>query len=91
MRVGEIEKKFSFLPNKLSESRRQRGLSRTELAYRIGRTEEVVSAIECGEIRHELGTVFLICDELGLSFRELFQIAQEDSVVIPFPERTRLL
>ncbi len=90
MRVGEIEKKFSFLANKLSASRREKGWSRIELARRIGRTEADISAIECGEIRHELGTVYLICDELGLSFRAMFQMAQTDSVVIPFPERTGL-
>ena len=87
MRVGDIEKKFSFLPNRLSATRREKGWSRNELAARIGRTEDDVSAIECGEIKHELGTVYLICDELGLSFRDLFEIVRDDSVVIPFPQR----
>ncbi|MEM7428419.1 MAG: helix-turn-helix transcriptional regulator [Pseudomonadota bacterium] len=90
MSVGDLEKKFSFLPNKLSASRREKGWSRIELAKRIGRTEEAVSAIECGEIRHELGTVYLICDELGLSFRDMFRMVAEEPVVIPFPERSRL-
>ena len=87
MRVGDIEKKFAFLPNRLSSSRREKGWSRNELAARIGRTEDDISAIEGGEIKHELGTVFLICDELGLSFRDLFEINRDDSVVIPFPQR----
>ena len=89
MRVGDLEKKFSFLPNRLMASRRAKGWSRNELAARIGRTEDDISAIECGAIRHELGTIYLICDELGLSFRDMFELARDDSVVIPFPTRAQ--
>ena len=91
MKVGDAGLTFSFLAGKLQSSRRERGWSRTELAARIGRTADELSAIEGGVIQHELGTIYLICHELGLSFRELFAAPQADAVIIPFPHhRTHL-
>ena len=91
MQVGEIGRRFYFLTNRLQASRCEKAWSRTELAARIGRTEAELSAIEGGKVQHELGTIYLICHELGLSFRELFEPPQAQAVVIPFPSRTRLL
>ena len=87
--MGDIEKDFSHLANALLAQRLKLGLTRQHLANRVGRTAEDIEAIESGRLKYELGTVFLICDELGLNFRELCdksQSEQADSKLIPFPE-----
>lgn len=85
--MGDIEKNFSHLANVLLAKRLELGLTRQKLANRVGRTAEDIEAIESGRLKYELGTVFLICDELGLVFRDLFDTtAETDATVVPFPE-----
>ena len=88
--MGDIEKNFSQLANKLLARRLELGLTRQKLANRVGRTAEDIEAIESGRLKYELGTVFLICDELDMVFRELFEQAVDtDTTVVPFPEVRR--
>ena len=88
MTGGQIQKKFGFLSNRLREARRKQGWSRHELARRIGRAEDDIGEIESGRIKDELGTIYLICHELGLSFKEMFETQPESSVVVPFRRRS---
>ncbi|MEM7427084.1 MAG: helix-turn-helix transcriptional regulator [Pseudomonadota bacterium] len=85
--MGDMQKKFGHLSNVLRARRLELGVSRRQLANRVGRTEEDIQSIESGQLRYELGTVFLICDELELVFKDLFREAEQtDATVVPFPE-----
>ncbi len=85
--VGDIEKDFSHLANTLRARRLVLGLSRKKLADRVGRSDEDIENIESGQLKYEMGTVFLLCDELGLVFKDLFRKRdQKDRKVVPFPE-----
>ena len=90
MTEGDIQTRFNFIPNRLLTSRTQKGWSRQELAERIGRSEDDICAIESGKIKDELGTIYLICDELGLNFKEMFEQKPSNDVVIPFRQPARL-
>ncbi len=89
MATGDIEKRFAYLANTLHAKRVESGWSRAALAERIGRSEEDMRLIESGKIKDELGTIYLICDELGLNFKELFKTADRDNVVVPSPKRAK--
>ena len=51
----------------LREKRKAAGLSQTELALRLGRSQSFVSKYESGELRLDLVELSLICRALGLS------------------------
>ncbi len=55
----------------LCEERREAGLSQTELAKRLGRSQSFVSKYESGQLRLDLVELKLICRALGISLSSL--------------------
>jgi len=55
----------------LREKRKEAGLSQTELAQRLGRSQSFVSKYESGELRLDLVELNLICRALGKSLSSL--------------------
>lgn len=51
----------------LREKRKGAGLSQTDLAKRLGRSQSFVSKYESGELRLDLVELRLICRTLGMS------------------------
>jgi transcriptional regulator with XRE-family HTH domain len=68
---------------RLREARRARGLTLDGVASSAGFTKSFVSAVERGETSPSIGSLFAICDVLGLAMSALFETADapESNVV----------
>ncbi|MHC4477782.1 MAG: helix-turn-helix domain-containing protein [Planctomycetota bacterium] len=55
----------------LREARKKAGLSQTELARRLGRTQSYISKYEMGELRLDLLELRSVCKALGVSLSTL--------------------
>ena len=68
---------------RLREARRARGLTLDGVAASAGFTKSFVSAVERGETSPSIGSLYAICNALGLAMSALFEAADapESSVV----------
>jgi transcriptional regulator with XRE-family HTH domain len=55
----------------LHEARRGAGLSQSELAHRLGRSQSFVSKYESGDLRLDLVELRFVCQALGISLSSL--------------------
>ena len=62
-----------FSGKKLKKYREDKGLTKTELAASIGRTEYYVRSLEAGTRCEGLNVIKLLCDKLGISVEDLFE------------------
>jgi len=60
---------------RLREARRSRGLTLDDVASAAGFTKSFVSAVERGETSPSIGSLYAICDVLGLTMSALFETA----------------
>ncbi len=68
---------------RLREARRTRGLTLDDVAGQAGFTKSFVSAVERGETSPSIGSLYRICEVLGISMSALFETvgAPESNVV----------
>ncbi len=68
---------------RLREARRARGLTLDDVAGQAGFTKSFVSAVERGETSPSIGSLYRICEVLGISMSALFETvgAPESNVV----------
>lgn len=67
MRKSIYSPEQSKLLRLLREKRKEAGLSQTELAKRLGRSQSFVSKYESGELRLDLVELGLVCRAVGTS------------------------
>lgn len=78
--------KYVFLSNALRQARRTKRWTQQQLADHMDVDVDVVDRIECGETQGQLGTIYLMCELLGVNFEHLFSPDdQANDVVVPFP------
>lgn len=58
--------------DKMKQARRERGVSQTELAKRIGVSRQTINMIENGDYNPTIALCLKICHELGKTLDELF-------------------
>ena len=58
--------------NKMKQARRERDISQTELARRIGVSRQTINMIENGDYNPTIALCLKICHELGKTLDELF-------------------
>ena len=73
---------------RVKEIRRRRGLTQAQLAERIGRSVNAISALERGVSLPNFETLERLADALGISVRDLFDVEGEG---VSDPKRERLL
>ena len=65
-----------FSGKKLQKYREAKGLTKTELAASIGRTEYYIRALEAGTRCEAINVMKLLCDKLGINIADLFDEAK---------------
>lgn len=65
------------LINNLRETRKKNGLSQTDLAYKIGVSQNTISSIEIEQYSPTARTAALLCKALNCKFEELFYLSGE--------------
>ena len=68
-----------LIGGRLRETRRSRGLTLDDVAAAAGVTKSFVSAVERGETAPSIGSLYRICDALGISMASLFELVGQDS------------
>lgn len=58
--------------NKMKQARKERDISQTELARRIGVSRQTINMIENGDYNPTIALCLKICHELGKTLDELF-------------------
>jgi len=72
-----------LIGTRLRETRRARGLTLDDVAGAAGFTKSFVSAVERGETAPSVGSLYRICDALGMSMSSLFElVGREGSSVV---------
>lgn len=61
-----------ILQNRLSEIRKEKGLSQGELAKTVGVSRNTISSIEIGQFTPSAKLALLLCIALGKKFEEIF-------------------
>jgi len=67
---------------RLRETRRARGLTLDDVAGPAGFTKSFVSAVERGETAPSVGSLYRICDVLGISMASLFELIERESSAV---------
>jgi len=67
---------------RLRETRRARGLTLDDVAGAAGLTKSFVSAVERGETAPSVGSLYRICDALGISMASLFELVERESSAV---------
>ncbi len=75
--MTEIDKLPTLIGRRISELRRQRGLSLSELARLAGISKSTLSELESGRINPTIGTLWSIARALGIGFGELVEPLRE--------------
>ena len=60
--------------NKMKQARKERDISQTELARRIGVSRQTINMIENGDYNPTIALCLKICHELGKTLDELFWV-----------------
>jgi transcriptional regulator with XRE-family HTH domain len=60
-----------FFPERVSELRKQRGLTCKEVGRRAGKHKDTISKIEAGELKPNEAMLQMLADALGISVKEL--------------------
>lgn len=63
---GKEEFKRDAISSLLRQVRNEVGLTQVQMAERLGQTQSVVSKLEAGERRLEVGELISICDVCGI-------------------------
>lgn len=61
-----------IINNKMKQARKERDISQTELARRIGVSRQTINMIENGDYNPTIALCLKICHELGKTLDELF-------------------
>lgn len=61
-----------IINNKMKQARKERDISQTELARRIGVSRQTINMIENGDYNPTIVLCLKICHELGKTLDELF-------------------
>lgn len=73
-------RQIQLIGPKIRKMRRERRLTQTELAARIGIQQSDLSRMEKGEYRVSLDTLFRILAEFNISMSEFFEDANRDAL-----------
>lgn len=72
---------FAFDPDALRHIRRERGLSQTKLAARLGLNNRAISLFECGNCGPSVSTLANIASVLGVRMDEFIKAADDRDAV----------
>ena len=61
-----------IINNKMKQARKERDISQTELARRIGVSRQTINMIENGDYNPTIALCLKICHQLGKTLDELF-------------------
>jgi len=67
-----LRKRLKIIGNRIQEVRKEKGITQTELANRVGLTMNYISAVERGVTQPSLDTLFAITDDLEINISTLF-------------------
>jgi putative transcriptional regulator len=70
----DIQEKLIRLGLKVRELREEKGLSQTELAYKIGKDQPSINRLEKGKVNPSIMYLLQICEGLEVSLIELVEI-----------------
>jgi putative transcriptional regulator len=68
----DVQEKLIRLGLKVKELREEKGLSQTELAYKIGKDQPSINRLEKGKVNPSIIYLLQICEGLEISIEELF-------------------
>lgn len=69
----DVQGKLIKLGLKVKELREEKGLSQTELAYKIGKDQPSINRLEKGKVNPSIIYLLEICEGLEISIIELFK------------------
>lgn len=69
----DVQGKLIELGLKVKELREEKGLSQTELAYKIGKDQPSINRLEKGKVNPSIIYLLEICEGLEISIIELFK------------------
>jgi putative transcriptional regulator len=70
----DVQEKLIRLGLKVKELREEKGLSQTELAYKIGKDQPSINRLEKGKVNPSIMYLLQICEGLEVSLIELVEI-----------------
>lgn len=73
MEKSIYSKEYSLFIEELRKAREEKGLTQTEVAERLGRTQSFVSKVERSERRIDVVEVRAFCSAIGISFPEFIR------------------
>jgi len=73
-----VQEQMKRLSERLREERQKKRISQMDLSFKAGLSQNMVSCIETNKTSPTVGSIFKICNALGISPAALFDVGEEE-------------